>query len=74
MVGGRNLFQLFGYGTANMPPPTDEMPVAACDALFDWQLHGNNFAALDADSLVQAQICGRSSTYRKVGCPWLKRM
>ena len=42
--------------------PTDDLTPVTKDALFDWQLRGDDFQRLDAGSLMQAKICGEYAT------------
>lgn len=48
----------FGSTFATRPPGVG-LTSYERDALFAWQLGGNDFERLDSDSLLQARICGR---------------
>lgn len=49
----------FPFGNLGTGPrPTDDLTPVTRDALFEWQVRGEDFQRLDADSLLQAKICG----------------
>lgn len=47
-------------------PKDDNLAPSTRDALFDWQIRGQDFQRLDADSLVQARICGKQHTHDRM--------
>ena len=48
----------WGYPQTGVDIPTEEMSRLDGDLLFSWQLGGDEFERLTADSLLKVRVCG----------------